>query len=101
MALMPDPVWNFQTTLPVSTSTAMNSPVSFPVNSRPPPVASIADQIWKSISGVRHFFCAVSGSIAFHVADWFVGRPRERQVVDELVALANHVGLYLQVLVYS
>src|SRR6266487_2249407 len=30
----------------------------------PPPVASIADQIWKSISGVRHFFCAVSGSMA-------------------------------------
>src|SRR5262249_21096770 len=58
MALMPDPFWNCQTTLPVSASTAMNSPVSFPVNSRPPPVASIPDQIWKSVSGVRHFFCA-------------------------------------------
>ena len=34
------------------------------------------------------------------MADWFVGRPRQRQVVDELVALAGHVGLDLQMFVH-
>ena len=61
---MPEPVWNCHSCLPVSASSAMNSPVSLPVNSNPPPVASIADQTWKSISGTRHFFAAVSGSMA-------------------------------------
>ena len=63
MALTPEPVWNCQSCLPVAASSAMNSPVSLPVNSSSP-LASIADQIWKSISGTRHFFSAVSGSIA-------------------------------------
>src|SRR5215813_1233836 len=44
-ALMPEPARNSHSVSPVSASSAMNSPVCLPVNSRPPPVASIADAI--------------------------------------------------------
>src|SRR5262249_53493220 len=101
MALMPEPVWNCQTTLPVSASTAMNSPVSLPVNSRPPPVASIADQIWKSISGVRLLLLRGERIDGLHVAERLIRRPRQRQVLDEHVALADLEGLGLEVLVHA
>jgi len=60
--------------LPVAASSAMNSPVSLPVKSSSPE-ASIADQIWKSVSGTRHFFSPVSGSIA---SMWPIGSPAAR-----------------------
>src|SRR5437016_3964920 len=50
-ALMPEPVWNCHSCAPVSASRAMNSPVSFPVKTSPPPVDSVADQICRSVSG--------------------------------------------------
>src|SRR6266404_892282 len=45
---MPEPVWNCHSCAPVSASKAMNSPVSFPVKTNPPPVDSVADQICRS-----------------------------------------------------
>src|SRR4051812_12131436 len=42
-ALMPELVWNCHRVLPLSTSSAMNSPVSLPVKSSPPAVAITAE----------------------------------------------------------
>src|SRR5262245_44182641 len=61
---MPEPVWNCQTCLPSSMSSAMNSPVSLPVAHRRPPVTRFADPIDLSVSGTRHFCLPVSGSTA-------------------------------------
>src|SRR6266446_6344057 len=85
MALIPDPVWNCQTISPVSASTAMNSPVSLPVNSRPPPVASIADQIWKSISAVHLLERICSQQLAISAVDH----------VEEAIAVELHDHLAL------
>src|SRR2546427_1889094 len=60
-ALIPELVWNCHTILPVSSSIAMNSPVSFPENTSPPAVVSIPDHIGNSISGILHLGFAVNG----------------------------------------
>ena len=39
--MIPEPVWNCHSFLPVLASTAMNSPVAAPVNTRPPAVDSV------------------------------------------------------------
>src|SRR5712691_5529217 len=49
-------VLNCQSVLPVSSSSATNSPVSFPVNTRPPPVTSMPAELAMSVSGCCHFF---------------------------------------------
>ena len=64
VALMLEPVLNCHSVLPVAASSATNSPVSFPVNTSPPPVASMPADPGKSASGTSHFFSPVNGSIA-------------------------------------
>src|SRR5215469_5703879 len=59
-----DPVLNCQSVLPLSSSSAMNSPVSLPVKTSPPPVASTPAELGRSSIGIAHFGLPVSGSIA-------------------------------------
>src|SRR5215469_12562378 len=61
---MPDPVWNDHSFLPVSASKASNSPVSWPLNTTPPPVDSTPEKRGRSL-GCSHFALPVMGSIAF------------------------------------
>src|SRR5215813_14951119 len=61
--MIPDGVWNCHRILPVSLSTAMNSPVSSPVNTNPPAVTSVPAQ-FGLLNGIDHFALPVSGSIA-------------------------------------
>ena len=61
--MIPDGVWNFQTILPVSSSTAMNSPVSSPVKTRPPAVTRVPAQ-FGLLNGIFHYDLPVIGSIA-------------------------------------
>ena len=75
------PVLNCHSVLPVSSSSATNSPVSLPVNTSPPPVASMPAELGRSVSGTSHFFSPVSGfdrhEVAEHVArlDGRLARP--------------------------
>src|SRR5580692_8074797 len=62
--LMLEPVLNCQSVWPVVSSSAMNSPVNLPVNTRPPPVASIPAALGKSVNGISHLFSPVSGLMA-------------------------------------
>src|ERR1700730_11327671 len=59
-----EPVLNCQSVLPVSSSSAMNSPVIFPVKIWPPPVASMPAELGRPINGISHFFSPVTGLIA-------------------------------------
>src|SRR6266568_4168841 len=59
-----EPVLNCQSVLPVSSSSAMNSPVNLPVNTSPPPVTSMPAELGRSVNGTSHFFSPVNGLIA-------------------------------------
>src|ERR1700722_20838641 len=61
--MSPDGVWNCQKILPLSLSTAMNSPVSSPVKTRPPAVTSVPAQ-FGLLNLVSHLALPVIGSIA-------------------------------------
>src|SRR6266853_316709 len=59
-----EPVLNCHSVSPVFSSSAMNSPVNLPVNTSPPPVASMPAELGRSVNGTSHFFSPVSGLIA-------------------------------------
>src|SRR5213593_5265901 len=60
---MPADVWNSHRVFPVSASTAMNSPVSRPVKTRPPAVTSVPEK-FGLLKGTAHFDRPVTGSRA-------------------------------------
>src|SRR5882762_9720289 len=63
-ALTDDPVLNFHSVLPLSWSSAMNSPVRRPVKSSPPSVASMPAELARSIIGTCQATLPENGSIA-------------------------------------
>ena len=60
---MPAEVWNSHKILPLSASTAMNSPVRRPVNTKPPAVTSVPEK-FGLLNGTAHFDWPVRGSTA-------------------------------------
>src|SRR6476620_5140315 len=61
---IPDEVWNRHKIAPVSTSTAMSSPVRVPVNTSPPAVTSVPAQ-FGLLKPVCHLASPVVGLMAF------------------------------------
>src|SRR5580692_1891513 len=61
--MIPDGVWKLQRSLPVSASSAWNSPVMTPVNTRLLAVTIVDDQLGL-LYGVSHFDFPVMGSTA-------------------------------------
>src|SRR5687767_11624908 len=62
--MIPEPVWNCHSFLPVSASKAMNSPVAAPVNTSPPPVDSVPAMLGTPGQAYCHFALPVIGSSA-------------------------------------